>query len=140
HSGRFMYLGMEDVIRDRGFEDLYDAGDIGGEHESSFGVEEPATVTRMLEWLAHLPADQPFFLTYLPIAGHHPYFTPEPHAFADDTDRHRYLNALHYADQSLAHLIEGMQQLGKYENTVFVICGDHGEAFGQHPGIFGHTQ
>ena len=139
HSGRFMYLGMEEVIRNRGFEGLYDAGDIGGEHESSFGVEEPATVARMLEWLARLPSDQPFFLTYLPIAGHHPYFTPEPRPFADDTDRNRYLNALHYADQSLGELIEGMRRLGKDENSVFVICGDHGEAFGQHPGNFGHT-
>src|SRR5439155_26671995 len=70
---------------------------------------------------------------------HHPYFTPEPHPFTEKTDRNRYMNALHYADQSLGELIEGMQRLGKYENSVFVICGDQGEAFGQHPGNFGHT-
>ena len=106
HSGRFMYLGMEDVIQDRGYEQLFDAGAIGGQRESSFGVEEPATVERMLEWLKQLPADEPFFLTYLPTAGHHPYLTPEAGPFSEETDAQRYLNALHYGDQALGQLLK----------------------------------
>ena len=139
HSGRFMYLGMEDIIHERGYEQLLDAGAIGGRRESSFGVEEPATVERMLEWLKQLPADEPFFLTYLPTAGHHPYLTPQPGPFSEKTDVQRYLNALHYGDQALGQLIEGMRKLGRYENSLFVFCGDHGEAFGEHAGNFGHT-
>ena len=139
HSGRFMYLGMEDIIHDRGYEQLFDAGAIGGQRESSFGVEEPATVERMLEWLKRLPADEPFFLTYLPTAGHHPYLTPEPGPFSEEADAQRYLNALHYGDQALGQLFEGMKKFGRYENTLFVFCGDHGEAFGEHAGNFGHT-
>jgi arylsulfatase A-like enzyme len=139
HSGRFMYLGMEEIIHDRGFERLHDAGDIGGERESSFGVEEPAAVAHALEWVASLPSDEPFFLTYLPIAGHHPYLTPGPNPFPDGTDRERYLNALHYADRAVGELTEGLRRLGKYDNSLLVLCGDHGEAFGQHPGNFGHT-
>src|SRR5262245_25783271 len=48
HSGRFGYLGMEAVIRDRGFDTLEDAGAIGGERDSSFGIDEETTVRRML--------------------------------------------------------------------------------------------
>jgi arylsulfatase A-like enzyme len=139
HSGRFIYLGMEDVIQERGYEQLFDAGAIGGQRESSFGVEEPATVERMLQWLEHLPADKPFFLTYLPTAGHHPYLTPAAGPFSEETDARRYLNALHYGDQALGQLFEGMKKLGRYENSLFVFCGDHGEAFGEHAGNFGHT-
>ena len=51
HSGRFMYLGMEAIVRDRGYDVLEDAGDIGGNHQSSFGVDEPSTVARMLRWI-----------------------------------------------------------------------------------------
>ena len=68
HSGRFMYLGMEAVIRHRGYDTLADAGDIGGNRNSSFGVDEPSTVARMLQWidaqrqrpavLSHLSADR----------------------------------------------------------------------------------
>src|SRR6266576_2870358 len=71
HSGRFRYLGMEAIINGRGYQTLEDAGDIGGNHNSSFGVDEPATVARMLAWIDGLPRGQRFFLTYLPIAGHH---------------------------------------------------------------------
>jgi arylsulfatase A-like enzyme len=139
HSGRFMYLGMEDMIEDRGYDQLFDAGAIGGQRESSFGVEEPATVERMLEWLKDLPADKPFFLTYLPTAGHHPYLTPEAGPFSEEKDAQRYLNALHYGDKAIGELLEGMKRLGRYENSIFVFCGDHGEAFGEHAGNFGHT-
>jgi arylsulfatase A-like enzyme len=139
HSGRFMYLGMDEIIHDRGYDLMLDAGDIGGQRESSFGVEEPATVERMLEWMTQLSPKEPFFLTYLPIAGHHPYLTPTPEPFSDATDVSRYLNALHYGDEALGQLIEGMKRLGRYENSIFVFVGDHGEAFGEHPGNFGHT-
>jgi glucan phosphoethanolaminetransferase (alkaline phosphatase superfamily) len=139
HSGRFGYLGMESIIRKRGYQTLEDAGDIGGNHNSSFGVDEPATVTRMLAWIDALPHGQRFFLTYLPIAGHHPYATPGPGPFAGAADIDQYRNALHYGDASLGTLMEGLRARGLEQNTVWVIYGDHGEAFHQHEGNYGHT-
>ena len=59
HSGRFMYLGMDAVIRNRGYDTLEDAGAIGGDHESSFGIDEPSAVRRILRWIDDLPAGQP---------------------------------------------------------------------------------
>lgn len=139
HSGRFMYLGMESIIRNRGFETLADAGDIGGNHNSSFGVDEPSTVARILSWIDALPPGQPFFVTYLPIAGHHPYETPEPGPFPDHDEFGRYRNALHYGDTSLGTLIQGMRARGLDQKTLWIVLGDHGEAFGQHEGNYGHT-
>jgi glucan phosphoethanolaminetransferase (alkaline phosphatase superfamily) len=137
HSGRFMYLGMESVIRNRGYQTLEDAGDIGGERESSFGIDEPSTVRRILNWIDSIPPDRPFLVTYLPIAGHHPYSARGP--FPDDGEINRYRNALHEADEALGQLVDGLRQRGLFENTLFVIFGDHGEAFGQHAGNYGHT-
>lgn len=139
HSGRFMYLGMEAVIENRGYEVLEDAGAIGGNRESSFGVDEPSTVRRALAWIDSLEPGERFFLTYLPIAGHHPYDTPEPGPFPERAESDRYLNALHYADESLGALITGLRERGLDDRTLFVIFGDHGEAFGQHEGNYGHS-
>jgi phosphoglycerol transferase MdoB-like AlkP superfamily enzyme len=139
HSGRFGYLGMESIIRHRGYQTLEDAGDIGGNRNSSFGVDEPATVARMLAWLDGLPRGQRFFLTYLPIAGHHPYATGEPGPFKGTAEIDQYRNALHYGDASLGALAEGLRARGLEQNTVWVIYGDHGEAFHQHEGNYGHT-
>jgi hypothetical protein len=139
HSGRFMYLGMESVIRDRGYQTMEDAGDIGGERESSFGIDEPSTVRRILSWIDAVPSGERFFLSYLPIAGHHPYATSAAGPFPSDTEINRYRNALHEADAALGLLEDGLRERGLWENTLLVIFGDHGEAFGQHPGNYGHT-
>ena len=139
HSGRFDYLGMRAIVENRGYEIVEDAGEIGGNHESSFGVDEGATVSRSLNWIDSVPRDRPFFLTYLPIAGHHPYETPSPGPFPEQQDSDRYLNALHYADESLGALLNGLRARGLYEGTLFVIFGDHGEAFEQHEGNYGHS-
>ncbi|MBI4584743.1 MAG: LTA synthase family protein [Planctomycetes bacterium] len=139
HSGRFMYLGMRSIIDGRGFETLEDAGDIGGNRQSSFGVDEPAAVRRILAWLDQLLEGQRFFIVYLPVAGHHPYETPEKGPFPEDSEVNRYLNALHYGDAALGELIDGLKARRRLDRTLLVIFGDHGEAFGQHRGNFGHT-
>jgi lipoteichoic acid synthase len=139
HSGRFMYLGMDKVIRNKGYQTLEDAGDIGGEHESSFGIDEPSAVRRILKWIDQGPRNKPFLVGYLPIAGHHPYDSPGPYPFPQDTEIGCYRNSLLYADNALGLLLDGLRDRGLYENTLFVIFGDHGEAFGQHEGNVGHT-
>jgi len=96
-------------------------------------------VKRMLGWIDSLPHDQRFFLTYLPIAGHHPYNAPAAGPFHDRSEQGQYLNALHYGDAALGQFFQGLKSRGLDTNTLFVIFGDHGEAFGQHEGNYGHT-
>jgi phosphoglycerol transferase MdoB-like AlkP superfamily enzyme len=139
HSGRFGYLGMESIINGRGFHTLQDAGDIGGNHESSFGVDEPAAVAKILSWIDGVPRNQRFFVTYMPIAGHHPYERPDPGPFPAHDEIGRYRNALHYGDQSLGTLMEGIRVRGLENDTLWIVLGDHGEALGQHEGNYGHT-
>jgi arylsulfatase A-like enzyme len=130
---------MDAVVAAQGYATLADAGDIGGERESSFGVDEPSAVRYLLRWLDGLPRGQRFLATYLPIAGHHPYDAPPGGPFPENEEVGRYRNALRYADTALAQLIEGLRTRGLLDDTLLVVCGDHGEAFGEHRGNFGHT-
>ncbi|HET7221484.1 MAG TPA: sulfatase [Vicinamibacterales bacterium] len=139
HSGRFDYLGMRSIIDGRGYHLLEDAGAIGGNVRSSFGVDEASTVRRMLAWIDERTAGAPFFLTYLPVAGHHPYPTTRRGPFAGERDYDRYLNALHEGDDAVGVLLDGLRARGLDHSTLFVVFGDHGEAFGQHPGNYAHT-
>jgi hypothetical protein len=139
HSGRFRYLGMQSIVRERGFEILEDAGQIGGDRDSSFGIDEASAVRRLLQWIDKLPGGNRFFATYVPIAGHHPYETPEPGPFPERQEIDRYRNALHYADAAVGQLVQGLRDRGLERQTVVVLVGDHGQAFGQHQGNFGHT-
>jgi phosphoglycerol transferase MdoB-like AlkP superfamily enzyme len=139
HSGRFMYLGMTSIIDRRGFQVMEDAGAIGGRVDSSFGVDDASTVARVLRWIDTGDPRTPFFVTYLPTSGHNPYVTSGPGPFRSDSDFWRYMNALHESDAALGTLIDGLDRRGWLENTLLVVFGDHGEAFGEHPGNFAHT-
>jgi lipoteichoic acid synthase len=139
HSGRFKYLGMESVIRNRGYEVLEDAGDIGWNRNSSFGIEEGPTVGRLLSWVDGLPRGERFFATYVPVAGHHPYETPKPGPFRERQEIDCYRNALHYADSALGELVAGLRSRGLDRETLFVFVGDHGQAFNQHQRNVGHN-
>jgi hypothetical protein len=139
HSGRLGYLGMDAIVAAQGFATVEDAASIGGAVESSFGVDEPSTVASMLAWIDREPADRPFLVTYLPVAGHHPYEAPQAGPYAGEGDLIAYKNALHYGDRALGVLLDGLRQRGLYDRSLVVVYGDHGEAFGQHQGNFGHS-
>ena len=94
---------------------------------------------RMLSWIDGRDRARPFFLLYMPVAGHHPYATPTAGPFADPGELGAYKNALRYGDQSLQALVEGLHTRGLDGQTMVVMFGDHGEAFGQHDGNYGHT-
>lgn len=140
HSGRFVYLGMRHLVEGRGFTTLDDAQTIGGRFAVSFGTDDASTAERVLQWIDEAPA-RPFFAMYMPIAGHHPYRSPgtgtRPFAAAAEIDHYR--NDLHAGDEALGRLIDGLAARGRLDNVLWVIQGDHGEAFHQHPGNFAHS-
>jgi arylsulfatase A-like enzyme len=82
------------------------------------------------------PRGQKFFLTYLPIAGHHPHATPERGPFGATSEIDQYRIALHCGDVSLRALICGLRARGLGNNIIY---GDHGQAFHQHEGNYGDT-
>jgi arylsulfatase A-like enzyme len=139
HAGRFAFLGMRDVVGPFGFDCLADAATIGGTAGSSFGIDEEATVDALLQWIAARPRTEPFLCCYLPIAGHHPYASPPGGPFDPTTQLGCYKNALRYADRALQRLHAGLCRLRAPEELLLCVVGDHGQAFGEHPGNFGHS-
>lgn len=141
HSGHFAYLGMRDVIAERGFDTTLDALDIKGPFMSSFGTDDRETARRVLRWVDALPLGKPFFAAFLPIAGHHPYHAPgdAPRPFPQATEADAYRNDLFVGDVATGLLIEGLRTRGLLDDTLIVVFGDHGQAFQEHPGNFAHT-
>jgi phosphoglycerol transferase MdoB-like AlkP superfamily enzyme len=141
HSGWFAYLGMDAVVRARGFDALVDAGGIESPYRSSFGVDDLATARRLLAFVDAAPPGQRFFAVFMPIAGHHPYHAPgrAPRPLPEPDDHAAYLNDLHVADDAFGALRDGLRARGLDERTVYVVVGDHGEAFREHPGNIAHA-
>jgi len=141
HSGWFAYLGMDAVVRGRGFDVLVDAGGVDSPHRSSFGVDDRATARRLLDFVDEVPSGKRFFAVFMPIAGHHPYHAPggAPRPLPEASDHDAYLNDLHVADDAFGVLRDGLRARGRDAETVYVVVGDHGEAFREHPGNLAHA-
>jgi lipoteichoic acid synthase len=104
---------------------------------SSWGVEDRCLVDGMLQFIEREPA-RPFFLMAWSQQTHHPYeptpgvplleFVRDP--VIDAYDLGRYLNVLHETDHHLERLFEAIRRAGLDQDTLIVITGDHGQAFG----------
>ena len=104
-----------------------------------FGFEDRIMLDPSRRWLKK-NGDRPFFATYMTNTPHHPYLAPTTYGrknFAADDVFNRYLNSVNYVDHFVRELIAQYKALGLYDNTVFIIMGDHGEGFGEH-GVWQH--
>lgn len=96
------------------------------------------TVPPVTTWLDE-DADAPFFLMIWTAMQHYPYYEGDaPQAYVEDPDLNRHLNAVRTGDQALGQLVDHLRAAGRLDDTLIVVVGDHGEAFGEH-GQFGHA-
>jgi phosphoglycerol transferase MdoB-like AlkP superfamily enzyme len=80
--------------------------------------------------------DEPFMAQYLTGTGHDDYrCVPNRYGyehFADDALIDSYHNCMRMLDHFLENLINQYKEIGLYDDTIFVVYGDHGEGFGEH--------
>ena len=107
--------------------------------------EARAITDLALTWLTEERRDDPFFLTLNYMDAHAPYIPPAStrDAFATDQPRDlrsvpRALNELQYdrellyLDSELARVLDALEELDLFDDTVVIVTSDHGEAFGEH--------
>ncbi len=138
HSGRFSYSSKDLFLAGRGYEVLYDTQGMPDREkylETSWGIEEQASIDAMMSWVGKQP-DKPFFVTYIPVYPHHPYPVPDKRyeKFKGKGVIGKYTSSVYYIDQMVDAMLAGFTRLGVADNTLFVFVGDHGEGFGEHPG------
>lgn len=145
-SQRLDFENMDGFYEHAGYQDIVDPAQAGTTLANyaalnSWGVPESATIDAVDVWLKHRDNSKPFLLSYLTVATHHPYSWPDDFVapFSSETDRQRYNNALAYTDHALEKLVQVLTQRGVIDNTLLVITGDHGQAFGDiHTGNLIH--
>ena len=117
------------------FRAIEDMDKTGYQRVNYFGYEDEIMLDSSREWLEENGDDGPFMTTYLTVTPHHQYVVPDRYGtkkYSSDPELNRYLNTVRYQDFFLEKLFDQYKDLGLYEDTIFVILGDHGEGFGEH--------
>jgi lipoteichoic acid synthase len=101
-----------------------------------FGWEDRAMLRPGVDWASADP-DRPFFQAWLTLTSHHDYKVPSTFekraGYPGRTGRGKdHLDAVRYVDTWLGELLDAYRNAGLLEDTVFIVQGDHGEAFGEH--------
>jgi lipoteichoic acid synthase len=111
----------------------------GFQRSNYFGYEDDIMLQPSRHWLEQ-HKDRPFLATYLGVTGHHDYRPIIRYGLKDYSDfppLDRYQNEVRYLDFFVKNVIDQYKELGLYDDTIFVIYGDHGEGFGEHD-LFQH--
>jgi arylsulfatase A-like enzyme len=132
------WAGWRDFLARHAFDDVWDHHDLAcTELLSSWGVEDRCMIDKMVDVVASA-GNRPFFMTAWTTQTHHPYETtpgvPELDLVRehgpDDWELGKYLNVVHETDRQLARLFEAVRRAKLEQDTLIVVTGDHGQAFG----------
>jgi choline-sulfatase len=116
---------------DRGF-DFYDNFPEHPQNKSRFGRVERRgmdVVQRAEKWMTAHPAGPRFMWIHL-YDPHDPYEPPPP--YSQTYKDHLYDGEIAYADSALADFLAYLKKVGRYETSVIIAVGDHGEGLGEH--------
>jgi arylsulfatase A-like enzyme len=126
HPGQLGFDHEGDFLAHHGFRDMFFAQD-----DPTFPADS-ALAEVADKWLT-ANSKRPFFLTLWTEDTHHPYFASDSYVYdASDHNLNRYLNAIHSTDALIGKLADTLERLHLSDDTLIVITGDHGEAFGEH--------
>jgi lipoteichoic acid synthase len=125
------------LVENLGYDDFFSTEDMdkeGFDKANYFGYEDDIMLEPSEEWLQQ-HREEPFLATYLTVTAHHNYVVPDTYGerkFARDEELNRYLNTVRYQDFFLRNLFDQYKELGLYDETTFIVFGDHGEGFDEH--------
>jgi arylsulfatase A-like enzyme/Tfp pilus assembly protein PilF len=116
----------------QGFDFYYDHFDFNRLDEANLDeMKRPGDVVAdvALDWLAN-NSKRKFFLWMHLYDPHLPYHLREP--YSRDYAARPYDGEIAFADEQVGRLVRALKEKGIYENTLIVLCGDHGESLGEH--------
>ena len=93
---------------------------------SSWGVNDEYLLNFAVKALNKYDSEQPFFATILTVSNHQPYIMPKSYQRRSKNDREA---AIQFSDDALRIFFEKASKSSWFDNTVFVLVGDHGRDY-----------
>ncbi|MEP7384506.1 MAG: LTA synthase family protein [Gemmatimonadota bacterium] len=127
YGGRALFDGMGEYMRNNGMQLIVEQKDYPkNAFTTAWGVADEFIFDKALATFDSLAATgTPFYSTILSVSNHKPYEFPTGRVNADPK-KHWRTNAVQYADWALGRFIRMAKDHPWFDNTLFVLMGDHG--------------
>ncbi len=130
HANDKSFWNRDNMYKNLGYDRFFSKPDyvINEENSIGWGMKDIPFFEQSVEHLKTLP--QPFYSKLLTLTNHHPYTLNKadeliPEFDSGDGTVDRYFTTVRYTDEALKIFFEDMKKSGLYEDTIFILYGDH---------------
>ncbi|UJF15468.1 LTA synthase family protein [Jeotgalibaca sp. MA1X17-3] len=101
---------------------------LNDENSLEYGLKDKLFLQESVQYLEQM--EQPFYTKFLTVSNHFPFPEDELNTVYEipetpDSTVTGYFNTAHYADQAVEEFFQYMKDSGLYEDTIFILYGDH---------------
>ncbi|WP_433584022.1 LTA synthase family protein [Paenibacillus amylolyticus] len=132
HTNDVRFWNRDQLYKALGFDQYYDIDYFGTQDSIAFSASDEVLYSKTLDKLESMQSSgDPFYAHIISMSAHHPYTLPKNKVKLTLPERYKdtlpgdYLISQHYADQAVGQLIAGLKERGLWENSLFVLYGDH---------------
>ncbi len=124
-NNAYVTQGFDDYIS---YEDFIVRDDFDESQLRTMGISDRAMFNETLEIVKTY--EEPFYSFIITLSSHHPFALPFSDRYIDADNMsptlvNLYIQSVCYFDKVLGEFLDGLRKAGLYDNSVFVIYGDH---------------
>lgn len=130
HANDKSFWNRDLMYQNFGYDRFYSLPDFEVNEENSvgWGLKDIPFFEQSVEKMSGL--SQPFYSKLLTLTNHYPFELDEedqmiPQYTSGSRTLNRYVTTVRYLDESMKHFFEEMKKAGLYENSIFILYGDH---------------
>ena len=129
HGNVASFWNRDHVYKNLGYDNFFDRSYFDESDETlGYGILDKDLFSESAQYLEHL--QQPFYTKFLSVTNHTPYYTDDknfdfPSLNTGNSTVDNYARTAHYLDQSLEQFFTYLKKSAIYQNSIFVIYGDH---------------
>lgn len=130
HGAKRGSMGFNSLVKQTGIEKYLSKEDMlkeGGRDDGVWGIYDEDTF--LYAHRLFQAQNNPFFAVIFSLSSHTPYKLPSEHFHFYKPERpfYDFLNSLRYSDYALSRFFDKASKAKYFDNTVFIIVGDHTE-------------
>ncbi|KAB2335853.1 LTA synthase family protein [Bacillus mesophilum] len=130
HGNDADFWNRENIYNELGYDRFFSKVDyeVNEENSVNYGLKDIPFFEQSVEYISELP--QPFYTRLITLTNHFPFLLDEEDQLISEAATsqdvvNRYVTTVRYQDEAIRRLFDKFKELGLYENTVFVLYGDH---------------
>ncbi|WLD92061.1 LTA synthase family protein [Alkalihalobacillus sp. AL-G] len=130
HANNKSFWNRDIMYKSLGYDRFYSVKDyeVIPENSIGWGLKDEFFFEQSVEHMKEMP--EPYFTKFITLTNHFPFSLEKedeqiPEWTSEDGTVNRYFTTVRYTDESLKMFFESLKNEGMYEDTVFVLYGDH---------------